>query len=81
MTLVTIDADELTRLRADKAALQGVVVRLTEELQVLRKITDGHDAEADAMADLAVERWRTIQTLEARCASLQRQVLDLAVGS
>jgi hypothetical protein len=78
MTLVHIDADELARLRADRAALQGVVVRLTEELATLRKITDNYDAEADAVADLAVERWRLIQTLEARCASLQRQLLDLA---
>ena len=78
MTLVHIDADELARLRADRAALQGVVVRLTEELATLRKITDGYDREADAVADLAVERWRLIKTLEARCASLQRQLLDLA---
>ena len=31
------------------------------------------------LADLAVERWRLIKTLKARCASLQRQLLDLAV--
>ena len=62
------------------------VARLLEELATLRKVTDGITAEADALADLAVERYRTIQTLEARCArlqalndSLQRQVLDLAV--
>jgi hypothetical protein len=64
------------------------VARLLEELATLRKVTDGITAEADALADLAVERYRRIQTLEARCArlqalnnSLQRQVLDLAVGS
>ena len=62
------------------------VARLLEELATLRKVTDGITAEADALADLAVERYRTIQTLEARCArlqalndSMQRQVLDLAV--
>jgi len=62
------------------------VIWLLEELATLRKVTDGITAEADALADLAVERYRTIQTLEARCArlqalnnSLQRQVLDLAV--
>ena len=64
------------------------VARLLEELATLRKVTDGITAEADALADLAVERYRTIQTLEARCArlqalnnSMQRQVIDLAVGS
>ena len=64
------------------------VARLLEELATLRKVTDGITAEADALADLAVERYRRIQTLEARCArlealndSLQRQVIDLAVGS
>jgi hypothetical protein len=62
------------------------VARLLEELATLRKVTDGITAEADALADLAVERYRTIQTLEARCArlealndSMQRQVIDLAV--
>jgi hypothetical protein len=62
------------------------VARLLEELATLRQVTDGITAEADALADLAVERYRTIQTLEARCArlqalndSMQRQVLDLAV--
>jgi hypothetical protein len=62
------------------------VARLLEELATLRKVTDGITAEADALADLAVERYRRIQTLEARCArlealndSMQRQVLDLAV--
>jgi hypothetical protein len=62
------------------------VARLLEELATLRKVTDGITAEADALADLAVERYRTIQTLEARCArlqalndSVQRQVIDLAV--
>ena len=78
MTLVHIDADELARLRADNCALKAVVADLTVELATLRKITDNYDAEADAVADLAVERWRLIKTLEARCASLQRQLLDLA---
>jgi hypothetical protein len=62
------------------------VARLLEELATLRKVTDGITAEADALADLALERYRTIQTLEARCArlealndSMQRQVIDLAV--
>jgi hypothetical protein len=62
------------------------VARLLEELATLRKVTDGIAAEADALADLAVERYRRIQTLEARCArlqalndSMQRQVIDLAV--
>lgn len=75
------DLDELARLRADNGALKAVVARLSEELATLRGVTAGYDAEADAVADLAVERWRIIQTLEARCASLQRQLLDLAVGS
>ena len=59
--------------------------RLLDEIARLRKVTDGISAEADALADLAVERYRRIQTLEARCArlealndSMQRQVLDLA---
>ncbi len=73
------DLDELARLRADNCALKAVVADLTVELATLRKITDNYDAEADAVADLAVERWRLIKTLEARCASLQRQLLDLAV--
>lgn len=79
MTLATTDLDELARLRADNCALKAVVADLTVELATLRKITDNYDAEADAVADLAVERWRLIKTLEARCASLQRQLLDLAV--
>jgi hypothetical protein len=71
--------DEVARLLKD-------FVTLREELVTLRKVTDGITAEADALADLAVERYRTIQTLEARCArlqalndSMQRQVIDLAV--
>ena len=78
--------DEIAELLADRVALQGQVVRLTDELAMLREITDNYDREADAVADLAVERYRRIQTLEARCArleslndSMQRQVLDLAV--
>lgn len=71
--------DERAQAREERRQLQAVVARLSEELATLRTITDGYDREADAVADLAVERWRTIQTLEARCASLQRQLLDLAV--
>lgn len=82
MTQILIDADELARLRSRSdmvAQLEAVVTRLSDEAETLRKIVNQFDTEADEVADLAVERWRTIQTLEARCASLQRQVLDLAV--
>ena len=78
--------DELARLRDEKLALESVVVRLTDELAMLREITDSYNAEADAVADLAVERYRRIQTLETRCArlealndSMQRQLIDSAV--
>ena len=80
--------DQIVELLADRVALQGQVVRLTDELAMLREITDGYNAEAVAVADLALEQYRIIQTLETRCArrearieSLKRQLWDLAVGS
>ena len=88
MAEITIDADELTRLRSDNAALRSILEDLSAEVTVLRAVSDQHDAQADQVAELAVERWREIKTLELRCArlaatnaSLQRQLFDMTVST
>ncbi len=88
MPPITTDTDELDQLRSDNAALRSILEDLSAEVAVLRGVSAQYDAEADEVANLAVERWQEIKALELRVdrlaatnASLRRQLFDMTVST
>lgn len=69
----------LAERTAALAEANATIEALRRETAICRRVALAADKAHDELADLATERWRTIRNLEARCESLQRQVLDLAV--